>query len=181
MHLKKNHSFMTKVILNCLKMNLKIPIKGLKNQKLIFDLKCYLNWHNDIFDICLKPLLVSEPYIRRLGNPLETMTLQDYVTIHLQLPQIDILEVIILLMICLIEHVFQTKQVLDLSVFNMMARISNLKISTKHVSCRCKYKFDGKICNLNQKWNNNKCWCECKYPREQDACKKDYICNPATL
>lgn len=84
-------------------------------------------------------------------------------------------------MICLIEHVFQTKQVLDLSVFNMMARISNLKISTKHVSCKCKYKFDGKICNSNQRWNNNKCWCECKYPREQDACKKDYICNPATF
>ena len=70
---------------------------------------------------------------------------------------------------------------LDLSIFNMIAGISDLKILTKHVSCKCKCKFDGKICNSNQKWNYEKCWCDCKKPREQDVCKKDYICNSATL
>ena len=33
---------------------------------------------------------------------------------------------------------------------------------TKHISCKCKYKIDGKKCNSNQKRNNNKCQCECK-------------------
>ena len=39
MHLNKNHTFMKKAILSCLKINWKYPIKGLKNQKFIFDIK----------------------------------------------------------------------------------------------------------------------------------------------
>ena len=37
---------------------------------------------------------------------------------------------------------------LNLSVFSM---ITELKILTKHVSCECKYKFDGRYCNSNLK------------------------------
>ena len=36
---------------------------------------------------------------------------------------------------------------LNLNVFNMII---------KPRSCKCKYKFDDRICNLNQKWNNDK-------------------------
>ena len=28
---------------------------------------------------------------------------------------------------------------------------------TKALSCKFKYKFDGRKCNSNQKWNNDKC------------------------
>ena len=31
-----------------------------------------------------------------------------------------------------------------------------LKILTKDVSCKCKCKFDGRKCNSDQKWNNDK-------------------------
>ena len=41
-------------------------------------------------------------------------------------------------------------------------------------------KFDGIKCNSNQKWNSNKCQCQCKNPKEYHVCKKDYIWNPAT-
>ena len=51
---------------------------------------------------------------------------------------------------------------LNLSAFNMIARINKSKTLTKHTSCECKYKFDGRKCNSNQKWNNDKCECECK-------------------
>ena len=27
--------------------------------------------------------------------------------------------------------------------------------------CKCKCKFDGRIFNSYQKWNNDKCWWEC--------------------
>ena len=27
----------------------------------------------------------------------------------------------------------------------------------KHMSCDCKWKFDGKTCQSNQNWNNDKC------------------------
>ena len=31
--------------------------------------------------------------------------------------------------------------------------------------------------NVIQKWNNNRCWCECK---RHCVCETDYIWNPAT-
>ena len=39
--------------------------------------------------------------------------------------------------------------------------------------------FGGRKCNSNQKWNNDKCWCECKNPKEIHVYEK-YIWNPAT-
>ena len=35
--------------------------------------------------------------------------------------------------------------------------LTKKKILTKHVPCECKCKFDGRKCNSNQKWNNDKC------------------------
>ena len=32
-----------------------------------------------------------------------------------------------------------------------------------------------------QKWNNHKCWCECKNQKEDRVCQKSYICNPSTF
>ena len=49
-----------------------------------------------------------------------------------------------------------------------------------HISNKCKCKFDGKECNLNQNWNDNKCRCEGKNLEEHHICKKDYIWNPGT-
>ena len=51
---------------------------------------------------------------------------------------------------------------LKLSTFNMNTGINESKKLTKHILCECKCKFDGRKCNSNQKWNNDKCWCECK-------------------
>ena len=48
---------------------------------------------------------------------------------------------------------------LNLSVLNLITGINELK------------------CNSNQKWNNDKCRCECK---KHHICEKDYIWNPAT-
>ena len=44
----------------------------------------------------------------------------------------------------------------------MITGINESKTITKHVPCKCKYKFDGRKCNSNQNWNNDKCRCECK-------------------
>ena len=45
-----------------------------------------------------------------------------------------------------------------------------------YILCKCKCKFDGKKCNSDEWWNNNKYWCECK---KRHVCEKDYIWNPA--
>ena len=43
---------------------------------------------------------------------------------------------------------------LNLSVFNMITGIKESKTLAKHISSECKYIFDGRKCNSNQKWNN---------------------------
>ena len=72
-----------------------------------------------------------------------------------------------------------TKQTedLDLSMFNLIKGINESKTLAKHISCKCKCKFDGRKCNSNQKWNNDKCWRKCK---KHHICEKDYIWSPAT-
>ena len=35
-------------------------------------------------------------------------------------------------------------------------------MNQKHILCDCKYKFDGRKCNLNQRCNKDLCLCECK-------------------
>ena len=65
----------------------------------------------------------------------------------------------------------------NLSVFNMIAGTNELKTLTKHISSECKCKFDGRKCNSDQWWNNDKCQCECK---RHHVCEKYYIWNPST-
>ena len=48
----------------------------------------------------------------------------------------------------------------------MITGINESRTLIKHISCKCECKFGRKKCNLNQKWNINKCRCECKNPRE---------------
>ena len=59
----------------------------------------------------------------------------------------------------------------------MITRIYGAKILVKHISCDCESKFNSSRCNLNQRWNNDKCQCECK---KYHTCKKDHNWNPST-
>ena len=59
----------------------------------------------------------------------------------------------------------------------MIPEINESKTLTKHISCECKCRFDGRKCNSDQWWNNDKCRCECK---KHQVCEKDYVGNPAT-
>ena len=74
-------------------------------------------------------------------------------------------------------YVLNKTEDLDLSVFNLITGINESKTLTKHISCECKCKFNGRNCNSDQWWNNDKCRCEYK---KRHICKKDLVCNPAT-
>ena len=62
-------------------------------------------------------------------------------------------------------------------MFNIITGINESKTLTRHISCECKCRFDGRKCNSNQWWNRDKCRCECK---KHNICEKDYTWNPAT-
>ena len=61
---------------------------------------------------------------------------------------------------------------LNLSMFNMITGINKSKTLTKYISCECKFRFDGRKCNSDQWWNNDKYRCEC---RKRHVCEKDYV------
>ena len=51
---------------------------------------------------------------------------------------------------------------LNLSTKNLSTGINESKALTKHISCECKCRFDGRKCNSDQWWNDDKCQCECR-------------------
>ena len=55
----------------------------------------------------------------------------------------------------------------NFSVFNVMTKINESVVLSKHISCECKCKFDDIKCNSNQKWNNNIYQCKGKNPRKK--------------
>ena len=54
------------------------------------------------------------------------------------------------------------KKDLNLRNFNLITVINESKTPTKHISCECKCKLNGKKCNSDQCVNNDKCWYDCK-------------------
>ena len=80
-------------------------------------------------------------------------------------------------MTCLIKYVFQIKQKIKVYMFLIwLQEKMNQQFYQKDTSCNWKYKFDTKI-NWDKKWNNYKCWRECK---KSKIGEKDYTWNLAT-
>ena len=63
---------------------------------------------------------------------------------------------------------------LNLSKFNMVTGINELKTLTNYISCEFKYRFDRKKCKSNQWWNNDKCRCGYKKYYHY-ICERDYV------
>ena len=61
--------------------------------------------------------------------------------------------------------------------FNMITNKHETKAMAKHISCDCKFNFSSTTWNLDKKWNNKACQCDCK---NYHKCKKDYSWNPST-
>ena len=43
---------------------------------------------------------------------------------------------------------------------------------------KCKCRLDASVCNNKQRWNNDKCRCECKELNDKGVCNKYFIWNP---
>ena len=55
---------------------------------------------------------------------------------------------------------------------------------TKHIewqeTCKCKCRLDASVCNNKQKWNKDKCACECREElNDKQSCDKGFIWNPS--
>ena len=48
-----------------------------------------------------------------------------------------------------------------LQIFDLMTLTNKTKQIIIHESCKCVYRLDPIVCNYKQKWNKDKCRCEC--------------------
>ena len=60
---------------------------------------------------------------------------------------------------------------------NLMSRTNETRHIEWHETCQCKCRLDDSVCNNEQRWNNDKCWWECKELIYKDVCDKGFIWN----
>ena len=51
---------------------------------------------------------------------------------------------------------------LNVKVFNLMSRANETRFIKWYEKCKCECTLNAIICNNKQRWNKNKCRCECK-------------------
>ena len=68
---------------------------------------------------------------------------------------------------------------LNVKVFNLMSRTNGTRFIKWHETCKYKCRLDASVCNNKQRWNNDKCQCECKELIDKGICDKAYIWNPS--
>ena len=51
---------------------------------------------------------------------------------------------------------------INVKVFNLISRTNETRHIEWHKTCKCKCRLDASVCNNKQRWNEDKCRCECK-------------------
>ena len=64
---------------------------------------------------------------------------------------------------------------LNVKVLNLMSRTNETRSIEWHKRCKCICRFNGIICNNKQRWNKDKCKCDCKELIDKGVCDKGYI------
>ena len=70
-------------------------------------------------------------------------------------------------------------KVLKVKVFNLMSRTNETRFIEWHETCKSICRLNAIVCNNKQRWNKNKCRCECKELIDKCVCDKGYAWNPS--
>ena len=62
---------------------------------------------------------------------------------------------------------------LNVKVFNLISRTNETRHIKWHETCKCECRLDAIVCSNKQRWNNDKCRCECKELIDKGVCVKD--------
>ena len=68
---------------------------------------------------------------------------------------------------------------LIVKAFNLMPRTNQTRHIKWHETYKCKCRLDASVCNNKQRWNDDKCRCECKELINKGVCDKGFIWNPS--
>ena len=64
---------------------------------------------------------------------------------------------------------------INVKVFNLMQRINETRQIIWHETCKCICRLTASVCNNRQRWNEDKCRCECKELINKGMCDKGFI------
>ena len=64
---------------------------------------------------------------------------------------------------------------LNVKVFNLMSKNNESRSIKLHETCKCICSLNKIVCNNKQKWNKDKCRCECKELIDKGVCDKGYV------
>ena len=65
----------------------------------------------------------------------------------------------------------------NVKVFNLMSKTNETRHIEWHETCKCR--LDESVCNNKQRWNEDKCGCECKELIGKGMCDKGFLWNPS--
>ena len=68
---------------------------------------------------------------------------------------------------------------LNVTLFKLMSRANKTRQIKLHETCKRKCRLDASVCNNKQRWNDDKCRCECKELIDKGICDKGYSWNPS--
>ena len=60
-----------------------------------------------------------------------------------------------------------------------MSKTNEARHTEWHKTCRCKCRLDASVCNIKQRWNEDKSRCECKELNEKRMRHNGFIWNPS--
>ena len=58
----------------------------------------------------------------------------------------------------------------NIKVFSLISRTNETRHIDWYETCKCKCRLDTSVCNNKQRWNNDKCRCECKELIDKGRC-----------
>ena len=62
-----------------------------------------------------------------------------------------------------------------------MSRTNETRHIKWHKTCKYRCRLDASFCNNKQRWNEDKCRCECKELIDKGICDKGFIWNPSNF
>ena len=69
---------------------------------------------------------------------------------------------------------------IDVEVFNLMSFSNQTKHIEWYKTCKFKFRLDSSVRSNKQRWNENKCRCECREElSDKERCDKGFIWNPS--
>ena len=68
---------------------------------------------------------------------------------------------------------------LNFKVFNLVSGTNETRQIEWHETSKCKCRFNSSVYNNKQRWNDDKCRCECKELIDKGVCNEWFIWNPS--